>query len=74
MARDGVPPMSFSSLRAERTDMASAASDRCSEESFGMMGVADTERLKSGDRTSKLARFKERQLKVLQAVKQRSWT
>lgn len=59
--------MSFQSFRMERGD-----SDRWSEDSHSVMGsVAESDRWKVTDRTSRLARFKEKQMEVLQAVKQR---
>ncbi|CAK9002201.1 unnamed protein product [Durusdinium trenchii] len=56
--------MSLSSFRIDRADLASTASDRCSEDSFGVVGSVE-DRLKT-DRSSKLAAFKERQVKNFQ--------
>ena len=58
--------MSSASVRMEADEMVSAAaSDMCSEESFGTMASPESSRL---GRASKLARFKDRQLQVLQAL------
>ena len=53
--------MSLNSFRLDRADLASTASDRCSEDSFGVVGSVESDLLK--DRSSKLAAFKERQVK-----------
>ena len=61
---DDLVLMSLSSFRIDRADLASTASDRCSEDSFGVVGSVE-DRLKT-DRSSKLAAFKERQVKNFQ--------